>query len=170
MKWTVHQLRAAKHRGFSFDEVLNLDSLKEQNRDIRAVSSVHVKGEAVFSGDMITFPLHIKGSLTLPCSRTLADVSFPFDLHVSEQFRVNDTTPVSMEDEDIHPVVGDVIDLTPYIKERILLEIPMQIFSDDDENGQAPPEGKGWELISEEDKQDRIDPRLAELAKFFDKN
>ena len=52
--------------------------------------------------------------------------------------------------------------MTPIVKEEILLEIPMQIFceSEQEEEG-APQEGKDWQVISEEDRKDRIDPRLA---------
>ncbi len=34
----------------------------------------------------------------------------------------------------------------------------------------APQSGKDWEVIHEKDQSKKIDPRLAGLAKFFDKN
>ena len=33
----------------------------------------------------------------------------------------------------------------------------------------APQSGKDWEVIHEQDKKEKVDPRLAGLAKFFDK-
>ncbi|WP_100404580.1 YceD family protein [Bacillus solitudinis] len=171
MKWTLAQLNVAKHKPFVFDEVIDLSEIKEQNDEIRSISPVKVKGEAVYTGHVVTFPLHITGELTLPCSRTLADVLLPFDLHVSEQFRPADEYyRKENELEDVHIIDDDVINLVPYIKEHILLEIPMQIFAEDDAEAQAPPEGKDWELVTKlEEKQDKIDPRLADLAKFFEK-
>ena len=45
----------------------------------------------------------------------------------------------------------------------------MQIFSDDVSGG-APMQGQDWQVISEEKtKKKTVDPRLAGLAKFFDK-
>ncbi|WP_096199243.1 YceD family protein [Bacillus sp. FJAT-45350] len=171
MKWTIQQINAQKHRGFTFDETLDLSELKEQDPQIRAVSPVRVKGQALFSGDVITFPVEIQGTLTLPCSRTLTDVELPFDMQVSERFVVNNSWMTSEDSNDeIHVVEGDVIDLLPYIKENILLQIPLQIFSDtDEENAEAPPVGNGWEIVTEEEQKDKIDPRLADLGKFFGK-
>lgn len=59
----------------------------------------------------------------------------------------------------------------PIIHELVLLEIPLQVFSDEEENKQeaAPQEGKFWKLIKEEEQQNKIDPRLASLAKLLDK-
>ena len=34
----------------------------------------------------------------------------------------------------------------------------------------APQSGKDWEVIHEQEKKDKVDPRLAGLAKFFDQN
>ncbi|MBU8907128.1 YceD family protein [Desertibacillus haloalkaliphilus] len=170
MKWTIQQLNALKSKGITFDEILDLSEIKERDREIRNISPVHVKGKAEFSSDMVSFPLVIQGTLTLPCSRTLADVELPFDIHVTENFRLNESyfTEEEDSDDDIHIVEGEQIDLLPYIKEHILLQIPMQIFSEDAE-GEAPSSGKDWEVLTEADKKNRIDPRLADLAKFFDK-
>lgn len=168
LKWNMQQLRAAKHRQFSFDETVNLDRLKEVNEEIRSVSPVQVRGEAIFTGNVVRFPLHITGTLILPCSRTLADVEFPFDLTVEEQFTESDY--VAASDEDIHLIEGETVDLLPFVEEHILLEMPMQVFAEDGEQGEAPPQGKGWELITEPEAQEKkVDPRLADLAKFFDK-
>ncbi|WP_088104989.1 YceD family protein [Halalkalibacter urbisdiaboli] len=170
MKWTLAQLNVAKHKPFLIDEIIDLHDIMDQNHEIRDISPVRVKGEAVYTGHVVTFPLHITGELTLPCSRTLADVKLPFDLRVSEQFRPADEYyRKEDEDEDVHIIENDVVDLVPYIKEHILLEIPMQIFAEEDVEPQAPPEGKDWELVTEETQEKKIDPRLADLAKFFDK-
>ena len=45
----------------------------------------------------------------------------------------------------------------------------MQIFSDDVSGG-APTQGQDWQVISEEDKEKTVDPRLAGLAKFLTNN
>jgi uncharacterized protein len=61
-----------------------------------------------------------------------------------------------------------LIDLTPVVKEEILLEIPMQIFCESVQKEEgAPQEGKDWQVITEDDRKDRIDPRLAGLGKLL---
>ena len=43
----------------------------------------------------------------------------------------------------------------------------MQVFEGCTEEA-APQSGKDWEVIHEQEKKDKVDPRLAGLAKFFD--
>ena len=167
MKWTIQQLNKLKHKGITFDETIDVSEIKERDSQIRAISPVHVTGEAVFSGSTISFPLHIEGKMVLPCSRTLADVDYPFDIHSTEIFSLREDL-ISDTEGDIHPVEGETIDLTPYIMENILLQIPLQIIGNGSK-GEAPDAGEGWEIVDESKKKDRIDPRLADLAKFFDK-
>ncbi|RXI98119.1 DUF177 domain-containing protein [Anaerobacillus alkaliphilus] len=167
MKWSVQQLNTLKNKGLKIDEMVDVSDLNKVNQEIRDISLVHVKGEGVFSNHSITFPLEIEGEMTLPCSRTLADVSFPFQIQTSETFKLHDWIGFDDHDDDLHGIENDTLDLLPYIKQAILLEIPLQIFCEGIE-GEAPPSGNDWELLTEETKKERIDPRLAGLAKFFD--
>lgn len=170
MKWMIQQLK--KHQTMTFEETIDLSDIRKLNNEIRKISPVMVSGKALVSGDTFTFPMMIKGVLTLPCSRTLEDVELPFEIEAKETFQLSGSYYSSEEEgslDDIHTVEGDVIDLDPYIKELILLEIPLQIFSDKADS-EALRSGKDWEFLTEEDKNNRIDPRLADLSKFFEKN
>ncbi|MEB1809976.1 MAG: YceD family protein [Bacillaceae bacterium] len=168
LKWTIQQLNGFKSKGITFDETLDLSDIKKLDPQIRDISPVRVIGEAIFSKNLISFPLEIKGEMTLPCSRSLIDVKFPFHLQVKEVFSLDDHAWISEDEEDdVHTVEGETIDLVPYIMEHILLEIPLQLISKEaDEKGLQS--GQDWDLITEENKKERIDPRLADLAKFFD--
>ena len=77
------------------------------------------------------------------------------------------------EDEDIHYIDGEVIDMKPVLEELILLEIPMQVFKEDSEG--HVQSGKNWSYSTDEDvarqkenDEQKVDPRLADLAKYFD--
>lgn len=167
LKWNVSELNKLRSTGLSFDETVDVNVIKKMNDEVREVSPVQVKGRADFGSNKVTFDLSIKGKMILPCSRTLVDVEFPFDIQSKETFVL---TPQEYEDqdEDLHEPEGDVIDLMPYIRENILVEIPMQIFSEDENaEGKAPQSGDGWEVITEEEKKEQIDPRLAKLKNFF---
>ncbi|MBB5172191.1 YceD family protein [Texcoconibacillus texcoconensis] len=167
MKWSIQQLQTLKKKGLSLDETVDVSGLMDMDQQIRDISTVHVKGHAVFSERSVTFMLTIIGEMTLPCSRTLNDVLFPFEIEASETFKLDDWATFDDEEDDVHELDNNTVDLLPYIKERILLEIPIQIFSGDNE-GQAPQSGNGWELITEEEQEQKVDPRLKELEKFFD--
>ncbi|HZH61916.1 MAG TPA: YceD family protein [Metabacillus sp.] len=168
MKWTISQLHQLQSKGLKIDEEIDLSDLVRTHPDIRDISPVNVKGRADISSTKVTFHLSISGSMVLPCSRTLVDVPYPFSIDTTETFLLK---PADYEtEEEFYLPEGDVIDLIPIIKEIIVVEIPMQVFCDDvtNEEGAAPQAGKDWEVISEEDQNNKVDPRLAGLAKFFE--
>jgi uncharacterized protein len=169
LKWTVSQLQKYRNKDFLINETVKMDDIKKDEPTIRSVSPIQITGRGDISSTKITFHLTIEGFLVLPCSRTLVDVNYPIHVETTETFLLfgADYEP----DEEVHRVSGDVIDLFPVIREILLLEIPMQVFCDDvpGEKG-APQSGKDWEVITEQDHQGKIDPRLADLAKFFDNN
>lgn len=170
LKWTLNQLQKHRNKEFLIDETVQMDDIKKDNPEIRDVSPIHLTGRGDISSTKVTFHLTIKGYLVLPCSRTLVDVNLPIHVETTETFLLFGAE--FEPHEEVHRVTGDVIDLYPVIREILLLEIPMQVFCDDVVPGEkgAPQSGKDWEVISEEDKHNKIDPRLAGLANFFDNN
>lgn len=169
MKWTLSQLQKYRSKDFPVDETVNMEEIKKIDPTIRRVSPIRVTGRADIDSSKVTFHLKIKGYLVLPCSRTLVDVNFPIDVETTETFLLKG---LDYEvEEEVHQVKGEVIDLQPIIQEILLLEVPMQVFCEDyTGNDAAPQSGKDWEVIQEQDKQDKIDPRLAGLAKLLDQN
>ena len=168
MKWTVNQLRRNQSKELKIDEYTNAEEITRIDQNIRGVSPIHVTGTADIGSSKITFHLNIKGQLTLPCSRTLVDVHYPINVDSIETFLLNGSGYKT--DGEVHQVKGDVIDLTPIINEILLLEVPIQVIAEDRTEEGAPQSGKGWEVIHEKDKKDKVDPRLAGLAKFFEQN
>jgi uncharacterized protein len=171
MKWSVFQLNRYRDTGITVNEKVDVSDLMERESQIRKIDTVNVTGRGDISAGKATFQLHITGEMIVPCSRTLEDVHYPLDIHSVEIFLLNENAS-NYEDEDFHRIDGETLDLLPYVKENILLEVPLQIFKKDIKEGQeteAPSSGNDWELVSENEKPNKIDPRLAELAKFFDK-
>ncbi|KOC24415.1 MULTISPECIES: YceD family protein [Bacillus amyloliquefaciens group] len=166
MKWTIYQLHQMAKKSFEFDETVELNELTKLNSDIRRISPVRVKGRTEIESKQVSFDFTISGEMVLPCSRTLVDVPYPFTIATKELFRFHKSDDI--EDEDVHFAEDDTVDLTPIIKEEILLEIPMQVFCETEQKeGAAPQVGKDWQVISEEDKKNQIDPRLADLKKLL---
>lgn len=161
MKISIKKINQAE--SFSFDEQVDLSEIELLKNDIRKIGFVTVKGEASSQGETITCRLNIEGTMILPCARTLVDVPYPFEVDAVELFSTN---PYYTEEDEseIHPVDGEVLDLTPFIKENVLLEIPFRVFADDEQiEANALTSGEGWEVISKEKKEEKIDPRLEKL-------
>ncbi len=171
LKWTLFQLNQLQHRGLLIDETIDVtEEARSIEKNIRSVRPVHVTGRADLSSKKATFHLKIEGSMILPCSRTLVDVDYPININTTETFLFE---PVSYEgeNEELHYIEGDVVNLIPIIAESIALEVPLQVYSENPDSSEAAPQsGNGWGVITEEDQSEKIDPRLAGLAKFFDKN
>lgn len=170
MKWTISQLQKIREKDLQIDEIVDVTDMKEIDSQIRAVSPIKVTGRADIHSTQITFHLHLSGELILPCSRTLVDVTYPIDIDTTEIFLLK-TAGFDYNGEDVTVVEDDVVDLLPVIKEHLLLEIPMQVFCEDVNSEEAAPQsGNDWTVISEEENKQKVDPRFAKLADFFDNN
>lgn len=170
MKFSVQQIKATSHEGpISFEETIDVSELVDlKNNDIRQIDPVRVEGICTVEKNEVVFSFTMKGKMILPCARTLVDVSYPFQFRATEIF----TTVLSKadEEEEIHFIADDVIDLRPFILEAIVLQMPYRVFSDE----KMIEEGEGWSFFTEDEmaKKDaeRIDPRLAKLQKLLDDN
>lgn len=168
MQWAVEELKRLKNQTLTFDEYVNVDDLIDKNEEIRRISPVRVQGHVNVSKTLISFHLHISGKMVLPCSLTLVDVDYPFSIETIESFQLNEYVEVDeAENEYIHSIEGQFIDLMPIIKENVLLSIPMKVVHPD---AKILESGEGWEFVTGEKKKDAIDPRMAKLAEFFNKD
>lgn len=175
MRFTLHQIKKSAHlRPFTFDQKVDVSELESMNNDIREIEPVRIQGECTMEGDEFIFMLTISGVMILPCARTLVDVPYSFEVNATEVFSAS---PYFGEDEiedEIHPIEGEVIDLTPCILENIILAIPYRVFSEDKyAQEHALLKGEGWELTLEEELEDKteektIDPRLKKLKTLLD--
>lgn len=170
MKWSMIQLQKFRNKGLTFDEKVNLDSVKLRDPQIRSISPVRIKGRADIRSKEVTFYLDISGKMILPNSRTWEDVQYPFSIQTTEIFRDEISGFEENTDDNLHVIQGGMVDLTPIIEELILLEIPMQVYNDEDEEMPASLQsGKNWQFVKEEeiDSEQKVDPRLAKLAKLL---
>ncbi|MDQ0217189.1 DUF177 domain-containing protein [Peribacillus cavernae] len=170
MEWTISQLQKIREKELQINETVDVSDIMERDKQIRDVSPIKVTGKADISSSKVTFHLHLSGQLILPCSRTLVDVKYPIDIETTEIFLLK-TGDYDLDDGEVTVVKGDVVDLIPVIKENVLLEIPIQVFcEDDDSEDAAPRSGNDWAVVTEEESKQKVDPRLADLANFFDNN
>ncbi|WP_099157978.1 YceD family protein [Virgibacillus ndiopensis] len=170
MKFSVGQIKRTTHNEpFTFDGKVDVSELETMNNDIRKIEPVHVFGQCYIQGEQLFFSFTIKGEMILPCARTLVDVPYPFEIRADEVFSLSPYYGEEEMENEIHPIDGEMLDLTPYIKENILLEVPFRVFSDDAKEG-APMNGDGWDFISDEKSEQKIDPRLKKLESLLKDN
>lgn len=156
---------------YSFKEEVDLTELESLDNDIREIGNVSVNGDASVQNKTITVNFAVKGTMTLPCARSLVDVLYPFEIQAIEVFSM-DPFYTKEDESEIHPIDGEILDLEPYIKENVILEIPFRVFADADViEANALSAGDGWTVVTEDDIEKKIDPRMSKLQSLLnDKN
>jgi|SRR5699024_2144548 len=170
MKFSTVELKNNAHNGpFTFDQHVNVSELESLNNDIRQIDPVRVKGMCTVDNEEFIFTFTIQGKMILPCARTLVDVPYLFTFEATEIFSTSPHLDEEDEEDGVHQLTEETIDLTPYIMENIVLETPYRVFSDE----KAIEAGDGWSFLEEDthekEKENKIDPRLAKLKNLFDK-
>ena len=131
---------------------------------IRGLQDVTVSGNVHYdtASERVFADLDIEGVMIVPCSITLEDVEYDFHTKSLEVFSFD-----KVDDEDVHEVKGDVVELLPVVFQLILMEVPLKVVK---KGLKQYPKGDGWEVVKEEDykksKKKDIDPRLAKLKEF----
>jgi uncharacterized protein len=100
--------------------------------------------------------LTIKGVMVLPCAITLKPVNHPFEASIDGNIE-----QILSEMGENFNKGSNSLDILPIIWENVLMEIPLRVVSEDAKN--ISLKGDGWELITEEEDADIINPELAKL-------
>lgn len=165
MKWSKLELLQAKNDTIEFEDTIDFEpAVFYKMHQIRGLQDVTVSGNIHYDASIerIFADLDIEGVMIVPCSITLEDIEYDFHTKSLEVFSFDKT-----DDEDVHEVKGDVVELLPVIFQLILMEVPLKIVK---KGLMQYPKGDGWEVVKEEDyikaKSDEIDPRLAKLKEF----
>jgi uncharacterized protein len=144
------------------DEVINFDKSVFEGTDIRELNDVKVKGKISMEEDSTySIALNVVGQMILPCSISLKDVKYPFNIEIAEIIDPNDE-----ESEDYLKIIDNSIDIMPIIWQNIVVEIPMKVVSPDLTDVKL--EGDGWKLLNEEEKMKELDPRFDKLRDLLD--
>ena len=137
--------------------VINISDDAISNTDIRRISPVKVSGFLYNNDEEYELNINIKGEMILPCARTLKDVKYPFDIDINEI--------IDEKNEFDVKIIQNRLDIFPIIWQYILVDIPLRVLAPDAK--EKPLQGSGWRLITEDDKKEKIDPRLEGLSKFI---
>jgi len=150
---------------FNYKE--DLSFLAEEINDLEKIQPVDVIGIAYRSVDSYTVKGQISTIVSLRCSKCLK----PFDYVIESDFLdifIPEESNESQSDESIHPLTSDEIDISSIVEETILLQIPFAPSCSKDCKGLCPVCGTNLNEQQCGCDTTKIDPRLADLAKWFD--
>lgn len=137
------------------DEVYSFNEDELKGTGINRLNEVKITGNITKDSlNELYIDLNISGTMVLPCSVTLVDVDYPFDINVS-----GNVDEMLEELDKNSKKVQNSLDILPIIWENILMEIPSKVVSPEAENVELS--GDGWKLVREEEKEEN--PELAKL-------
>ncbi|MFQ8584438.1 MAG: YceD family protein [Holdemania massiliensis] len=157
MKWSKAELI---NQGNQELQLTSVTLIRQVGQRIVRTKNVTVTGSGHYDPDLQRFEadLKITGDMVVPCAVSLEDVIVPFETSSHEVFSF-----LPCEEDEVHVLKKDVLELYPVVFQLILAEVPLKVVK----SGISYPKGEGWEVIREEDynrqKKQEIDPRLAKL-------
>ena len=163
MKWSKAELIRKGNCDIAINESVTFDLAGLATDRLRDLKNVTVTGNGHYDPELQQFgaDLRITGDMVVPCAVSLEDVIVPFETSSYEVFSF-----IPCEEDGVHIVKKDVLELYPVVFQLILAEVPLKVVKD----GISYPKGEGWEVIREEDynrqTKQEIDPRLAKLKEF----
>lgn len=178
MKWSLNELQRYQDEPLQLDRTLDLNALLTERfpEDILGADPVKIKGYLSYEKGDVMVTVSVDTGLTVPSTRSLQPVKLPISFKFTE-FYLDDESHLERYDGSETVIVLDEdepLDLDQAVAENIVLEIPMQVLSDDEKQDDATfPAGNGWEVISESEYESqktepkKVDPRLAKLKELF---
>lgn len=174
MKIPVHDCLHYSGNALPLEKTYERPNVPDWHEHLLHISPVHFQGEGRLQNGVFIVKGTITGEYTLMCSKCLSEMGVPFSRELEEHFNIDaiNSKRDAVELEEVHDVDGNIIDLLPYIVEEILVSIPFAPACESVQQCRQnlPYEGKNWRLVTETEQVDKVDPRLADLAKFFDES
>lgn len=178
MKWSLNELQKYRFEPLVFSETVDLKkSLMKREEEILDVSPIHLEGTLIVQENDILLHMVVSLDVTLPSARSLKPVSVPLSIEVNEIYVPQQVTNYTddKEDETVIYLDKELIDLSEAIEDAVLLNLPMQVFTEEEEKEHEMPSGSDWLVVSEEDylsdkakqKSETLDPRFAGLKDLF---
>ncbi len=157
MKVDISKLIYSDTYKIPIDGEINVLEENLVNTDIRRISPVKVKGFISNNEEEYELDVVVSGTMVLPCARTLKDVNYPFNIEINEI--IGENSDNSLE------IIQNRVDIFPIIWQYILMDVPLRVLHPDAKEESLS--GDGWRLITDDDKKEVIDPRLAKLKEFY---
>lgn len=174
MKWSITQLRKYQGQPFKFNQTVEFNDLVGA-LDLLDLSPIHIEGELNVKSNEVVANVHLTGTYTMACARTLKPVEVPLDTTSVEVFDL-DGLYEDEDDEHYHLATDGIINLRAIAEEIVMLEKPMRVIAEDSD--EMLTGGQGWEVVdetqildndpSQDESHKKVDPRFQKLQQFYD--
>lgn len=141
---------------------ININEQVIIDNEILKTSSIRRLDNTMFKGrifkdyeDNLVLEGNITGTMVLPDDITLKDVNYEFKSEIFEYI------------EEVFTIDKNSIDILDYLWQNILVEVPLKVRSEEDDN--ITLKGDGWRLITEEELNNRSNRPFSDLSKLLDK-
>lgn len=159
-----------KKKSLDFEETLAIkEDLLARDPVILDLENVVAKGTIRYEESLFLLTYDLSYDITLASSRSMEPVHLRESYPVSEIFIKSEDLEKQAggEDEDfLLPIEGDGIELAESVADNILLNIPLKVLTPEEEAGAALPEGKDWQVMTEEDYAKAQAEKKAETSPF----
>lgn len=169
MEFHFRAVTARNDSQISFDQLLPAQHLWRERSDVINGSDADCKLTASNAGGLVLVTGTVSFQIKLACSKCLAYTDIALQVPVKELF-FQPTDDMQLEEDDhIHAVEADVVQLSPYIEENMQLAIPFVPVCKADCKGLCAVCGTNLNDQSCTCNAVKVDPRLAGLAQWFDR-
>lgn len=141
---------------------ININEQVIIDNEILKTSNIRRLDNTMFNGrifkdyeDNLVLEGNITGTMVLPDDITLKDVNYEFKSEIFEYI------------EEVFTIDKNSIDILDYLWQNILVEVPLKVRTDEDDN--ITLKGDGWRLITEEELNNRSNRPFSDLSKLLDK-
>lgn len=155
MNIDITRLKSGIDSQVEIDMSYSFDKEMLKKTDIISLDNISVKGYITSNSiDDYDLDVNVDGIMVLPSSLTLEPTDYKFSIKIEGNIdellkEINETLKKNQ----------NTIDILPIIWENILMEIPIRVVGDKNQNLRM--EGDGWKLITEEEK--KLNPELQKL-------
>ncbi|SEN15557.1 YceD family protein [Lihuaxuella thermophila] len=164
---SLQKLNQEADQRLTFNETIQMDSLLKEVPGLIRLEPVQVKGQVVkLDSHLIEADVEQSTRAALTCSRCLTETEVPVNVRWTERFTDVEHLAGEAEEREIH-FVDNELDLTPYVREALLLALPYAPVCREDCKGLCPKCGINRNAESCECQIEAIDPRLAKLQELL---
>jgi uncharacterized protein len=166
-----------RSEGVTLHETIEWPHLTKENRQLIAIEPFDVRLYGTVASGIGIVTGEMQSRATYRCSRCLCDFTEELRVPIVEHFVQKADDELSeadkfagLDEENRTPVVGETIDLEPHLEQTVQLALPYNPVCKQDCAGLCPECGVNRNEVTCSCNTERIDPRLADLAKFFEKD
>lgn len=175
LKWSISELVKYRDQPLHFTTTLDLKKeLMARDPEILDMTPLTVDGYISYDKGDLLVSVTLGGKMVIPSTRSLTPVDWPLDFTFTEIYLLNPADKDKYDDGQLLiDLDGSELDLHPAIADHVLLSIPMQVLTPEEEAGEAMPEGDDWSVVGEADyeagkaEQQTANPAFAKLKQLF---